>query len=67
MSALLILLALLLCAVPAALVLVYVAYPQRGEELPRQLRWLGTALASGRERLPVLSEEDGDRVVASRR
>ena len=67
MSALLIVLALLLCAVPAALVLVYVAYPQRGEQLPTRLRWLGTALESGRERLPVLSEEDGDRMVASRR
>ncbi|GGO87632.1 hypothetical protein GCM10011584_12720 [Nocardioides phosphati] len=67
MSALLIVLALLLCAVPAALVLVYVAYPQRGEELPGRFQWLGKALVSGRERLPVLTEEDGDRVVASRR
>jgi hypothetical protein len=67
MSALLIVAALLLCAVPAALVLVYVAYPQRGEELPARFRWLGNALVSGRERLPMLSEEDGDRVVASRR
>ncbi|HSX67582.1 hypothetical protein [Nocardioides sp.] len=67
MSALLIVAALLLCAVPAALVLVYVAYPQRGEELPARFQWLGTALASGRDRLPMLTEEDGDRVVASRR
>ncbi len=67
MSALLIIGALLLCAVPAALVLVYVAYPQRGEELPERLQWLGSALVSGREKLPVLTEEDGDRVVASRR
>lgn len=67
MSVLLILLALIVCAVPAALVLVYVAYPHRGEELPQRFQWLGSALTSGRERLPVLAEEDGDRMVASRR
>lgn len=67
MSVLLIPLALLLCSVPAALVLVYVAFPHRGEELPRRFRWLGSALTSGRERLPVLSEEDSDRTVAARR
>ncbi|TCJ22099.1 hypothetical protein [Nocardioides jejuensis] len=67
MSVLLVFFTLVLCAVPAALVLVYVAYPQRGEELPGRFQWLGRILVQGRERLPVLTEEHGDRVVAARR
>ncbi len=57
----------LLCGLLAALVLVYVAFPQRGEELPARLRWLGHAMERGRAQLPVLSEEESDRLVAARR
>lgn len=67
MSILLIFGSFLLCGLLAALVLVYAAFPQRGEELPPRLRWLGTALERGRGQLPILTEEESDRLVASRR
>lgn len=59
----LILTALLLCLAVASVVVVYVAYPHRGEELSGRFRWIGDALLSGRRRLPVLSEKDSDRFI----
>lgn len=57
----LILTALLLCLAVASVVVVYVAYPHRGEELSGRYRWIGAVLISWRRRLPVLSEQDSDR------
>ncbi|MDO7869176.1 hypothetical protein [Nocardioides jiangxiensis] len=67
MAVLLIVAALLVCAVPAAAVLLYVAHQQHGHTFPQPLQRVGNVLVQGRERLPVLTEEDGDRVAASRR
>lgn len=66
MSILLIFGSFLLCGALAGLVLAYVAFPHRGEEMPARFRWLGATLARGREQLPLLTEEDGDRMVARR-
>ncbi|RJS44956.1 hypothetical protein [Nocardioides cavernaquae] len=62
----LILLVLLAAVAVAALVVLYVAYPHRGEEIPRAA-WLGDALARGRSALPVLTEDDAHRPLTSRR
>ena len=47
----------------AALVVVYVAYPHRGEDVPG-VPWVGTALRKGVEAMPTLDEEHGDRVTS---
>jgi hypothetical protein len=52
----LILLVLLGIVLLAGLVVLYVAYPHRGEQVPRAA-WLGAALAKGRNALPVLDED----------
>lgn len=54
-------LALLLILVAAAAVIVYVAYPQRGEEVPH-VPWLGAALTRGVEALPALDGELSPRI-----
>ena len=61
----LILLVLLAAVLVAGLVVVYVAYPYRGEEVPRAA-WLGDALSRSRAVLPVL-DEDGYARTSSRR
>lgn len=48
-----ILLAMLLIVALAALVVVYVAYPYRGEDVPRA-PWVGDAMRKGVEALPTL-------------
>lgn len=62
----LILLVLLGAVGVAALVVVYVAYPHRGEQVPRA-PWLGEALAKGVSALPVLTEDDAHRALIPRR
>jgi hypothetical protein len=48
-----ILLAMIGIVLVAALVVVYVAYPHRGEEVPN-LPWVGEAMRKGVQRLPTL-------------
>jgi hypothetical protein len=52
-----IVLALLFSLVIAAAIVVYVAFPHRGEEVPRAA-WLGRAMRRGVEALPTLDEEE---------
>jgi hypothetical protein len=51
---------MLAIVVLAGLVLVYVAFPHRGEELPAA-PWLGDAMAKAVDAAPTLDETDGDR------
>jgi hypothetical protein len=62
----LILLVLLLAVSVAGLVVVYVAYPHRGEAVPRAA-WLGTLLARSRSALPMLTDDDAHRPLSLRR
>lgn len=50
------LLAMLLVMLVAAVVVVYVAYPHRGEDVPHA-PWLGEAIKKGVEALPTLEDE----------
>jgi hypothetical protein len=52
----LILLAMLGIVLLAVLVVVYVAYPHRGHDVPRAA-WLGKTLRKGAERLPTLDNQ----------
>ncbi|MCW2765577.1 MAG: hypothetical protein JWO11_1536 [Nocardioides sp.] len=45
----------------AGLIVAYVAYPNRGEELPAA-PWLGEAMARAADAAPTLDEEAGDPV-----
>lgn len=49
--------AMLVSLVVSGLVVVYVAYPHRGEEVPK-VPWLGEALAKAADRAPVLGEDE---------
>jgi hypothetical protein len=51
-----ILVAMLAILVLAALVVVYVAYPHRGEEMPN-LPWVGDAMKKGVDALPTLDNQ----------
>ncbi|MFL6061762.1 MAG: hypothetical protein ACJ72E_11050 [Marmoricola sp.] len=51
----LLLLAMFLILAVAGVVVAYVAYPHRGEELPG-VPWLGDAMKRGVEALPTLEE-----------
>jgi hypothetical protein len=59
-----VLIAMLVILVVAGLVLAFVAYPGRGEELPAAA-WLGDAMAKAADAAPVL--EDGDVEPAGRK
>ncbi len=50
----------------AGLVVVYVAYPHRGEPVPR-VPWVGEVLRRGADAVPTLEETHGDRVGSHRR
>jgi len=52
-----ILIAMLVIVALAALVVTYVAFPHRGEEVPGA-PWLGDAMAKGVEALPNLDESE---------
>lgn len=53
-----IILTMLAIVVLAGLVLVYVAFPHRGEELPAA-PWLGEAMAKAADAAPTLDEDEG--------
>jgi hypothetical protein len=60
-----IVIAMLLIVVLAGLVVTYVAFPYRGEEVPKY-PWVGDAMRRGADRLPTLDKTldktlDGDR------
>ena len=57
---LLLLLAMLLTLVVAGVVVAYVAFPHRGEDLPGA-PWLGDAMKRGVEALPTLEDADTHR------
>ena len=54
-----IVIAMLVCLVLAGLVVVYVAYPHRGEKMPA-VPWLGDALSRATDAAPVIGEEEAD-------
>ena len=51
-------LAMLVVLVISALVVTYVAFPHRGEEVPGA-PWLGDAMTKGVEALPTLEDDEG--------
>lgn len=51
-----ILLTMLLIVLVAGLVVVYVAFPHRGEDVPRT-PWVGEAMRKGVEKLPTLDNQ----------
>lgn len=52
-----VLIAMLVALVVAALVVVYVAYPHRGQDVPRA-GWLGDAMTRAVDAAPLLSPEE---------
>ena len=54
-----IVIAMLVCLVVAGLVVVYVAYPHRGEKMPAT-PWLGDALGRAAGAAPVIDEDEAD-------
>ena len=50
--------AMLAILVVCGLVVTYVAFPHRGEDVPGAL-WLGDAMSKGVEALPTLDEDEG--------
>lgn len=50
---------MLVCLVVAGLVVLYVAYPHRGERMPAA-PWLGDALSRAAEATPVIGEDEAD-------
>jgi hypothetical protein len=51
--------AVLLSLLAAGLVVLYVAYPHRGEKLP-YVPWLGDAMEKASDAAPVIDEEEID-------
>lgn len=64
-SVLFLVLTMLAIVVLAALVVLYVAYPHRGEEMP-VVPWVGETLRKGVHAMPTLGEQHGDRVANQR-
>ena len=58
-------LAVLVSLAVSGLVVVYVAYPHRGEQVP-YVPWLGEALEKAVDKAPVLDEEE-QRILAEQR
>ena len=54
-----IVIAMLVCLLVAGLVVVYVAYPHRGEKMPAT-PWLGDALGKAADAAPVIDEDEAD-------
>lgn len=50
---------MLVCIVVASLVVVYVAYPHRGEKMPA-VPWLGDAMGKAADAAPVIGEDEAD-------
>lgn len=61
----LIFLLLLAAFIAASLVVLYVAYPHRGQEMPRA-PWLGEALSKTVTAMTVLDQDDADRLARPR-
>ena len=51
--------AMMVSLVVAGLVVVYVAYPHRGEKMPAA-PWLGAALGRAADAAPVIDEDEAD-------
>jgi hypothetical protein len=51
--------AMLVCLVVAGLVVLYVAYPHRGETMPA-VPWLGDALGKAADAAPVIGEDEAE-------
>lgn len=51
--------AMLICLVLAGIVVLYVAYPHRGERMPAA-PWLGDAMARAAGKAPVIEDEELD-------
>ena len=56
---LIVVLAVLVSLVVAGLVVVYVAYPHRGEKVP-YVPWLGDAMEKAADAAPVIDEDEVD-------
>ena len=54
-----VLLAILLSLAVSGAVVIYVAYPHRGEQVPG-VPWLGDAMAKAVEAAPVIEDEERD-------
>lgn len=54
-----VLLAILLSLVVSGVVVLYVAYPHRGEQVPG-VPWLGDAMARAVDAAPVIEDEERD-------
>lgn len=54
-----VLLAILLSLVVSGVVVLYVAYPHRGEQVPG-VPWLGDAMAKAVDAAPVIEDEERD-------
>ena len=50
---------MLVCLVVSGLVVLYVAYPHRGERMPA-VPWIGDAMGRAADAAPVLDEEEAD-------
>jgi hypothetical protein len=61
-----ILLTMLVIVLVAGLVVVYVAFPHRGEDVPRT-PWVGDAMRRGVEKLPTLDNQRQREQVSSHR
>ena len=58
-AVLFIVIAMLVCLVVSGLVVVYVAYPHRGEKMPA-VPWFGEALGKAADAAPVIDEDEAD-------
>ncbi len=56
-TVLFIVMSMLVCLVVSGLVVLYVAYPHRGETMPA-VPWLGDALGKAADAAPVLDEDE---------
>ena len=54
-----IVIAMLVSLVAASLVVLYVAYPHRGEKMPAA-SWFGDALGKAADAVPVIDEDEAD-------
>lgn len=54
-----IVIAMLVSLVAAGLVVVYVAYPHRGEKMPA-VPWFGDAMGKAADAAPVIDEDEAD-------
>ena len=58
-TVLFIVIAMLVCLVVSGLVVLFVAYPHRGEQMPG-VPWIGDALGKAADAAPVIGEDEAD-------